>query len=258
MITNQQSGTTIDEIAASTYRISTPLPPHIIPGGFSFNQYLIAGGQPVLFHSGPRAMFPLVREAIDTIVPAAQLRYISFSHFEADECGALNEFLSIAPNAQPLCSQIAALVSVNDYASRPARAMGDGEILDAGDHQFQWIDAPHLPHNRETGYLLDRTTNTLFCGDLFTQGGSANVPLTDGDILGRSEAFRLAGAASGAPDYFSHARGTRAIFEKLAALRSQTLACMHGSAWSNGREDGTSMMLMALADAVGASRGAGS
>ncbi len=250
MITNNQSGTSLEEVAQDTYRISTPIPPHLIPGGFSFNQYLIAGEKPVLFHSGPRAMFPLVREAIEKIVPVSRLAYVALSHFESDECGALNEFLAVAPGAVPLCSRVAAMVSVNDFASRPARAMGDGEVLAAGDHEFEWIDAPHLPHNWETGYLFDRTTKTLFCGDLFTQGGANNAALTDGDILGPSEAFRIA-SSKGMPDYFSHARGTRPIFEKLAAKMPKTLACMHGSSWS-GANGGAAALLMKLADAVGA------
>lgn len=250
MITNSQSGTSIDEVGSGIFRVSTPVPPSAIPGGFTFNQYLITGDAPVLFHSGLRHMFPLTREAIEKIIPVSTLRYISFSHFESDECGALNEFLAVAPKAEPLCSMTAAMVSVNDYATRPARALGDGEVLDNGGHQLEWIDAPHLPHNWETGYLFDRTTKTLFCGDLFTQPGSTHAALTNGDILGPSEQMRVAPA--GMPDYFSHGRGTRPIFERLAAKKPKTLACMHGSAWSNGKDEGAAKMLMNLADAIGA------
>ena len=250
MITNSQTGTTIDEVASGVYRISTPVPPQAIPGGFSFNQYLITGEAPVLFHSGLRAMFPLTREAIESIIPVSALRYVAFSHFESDECGALNDFLAVAPDAVPLCSRTAAMVSVNDFATRPPRAMGDGEVLVTGDHELEWIDAPHLPHNWETGYMFDRTTKTLFCGDLFTQPGATNIALTSGDVLGPSEQMRVAPA--GMPDYFSHGRGTRPIFERLASKKPRTLACMHGSAWSNGKEDGAAKMLMELADAIGA------
>ena len=258
MITNSRSGTNIQEVADGIFRINTPVSMGGDAGGFNFNQYLIVDDAPMVFHTGQRGLFPLVSEAIRAVLPLEKLRYVGLSHFEADECGALNSFLAAAPEAQAVCGQLAAMVSIGDFADRAPRALGDGEELKLGRHVMRWFDTPHMPHSWECGLMLDTTTRTFFCGDLFTQGGSANVPLTDGDIVGRSEAFRLAGAASGAPDYFSHARGTRAIFEKLAALRSQTLACMHGSAWSNGREDGTSMMLMALADAVGASRGAGS
>lgn len=250
MMTNSEAGTTIDEVASGVYRISTPVPPSAIPGGFSFNQYLITGEAPLLFHSGLRHMFPLTRQAVESVLPVSKLRYIAFSHFESDECGALNEFLAVAPDAEPLCSRTAAIVSVNDFATRPAHPLGDGEVLSTGGHELEWIDAPHLPHNWETGYMFDRTTRTLFCGDLFTQPGATNAALTSGDVLGPSEQMRVAPA--GMPDYFSHGRGTRPIFERLASKKPKTLACMHGSAWTNGREDGAAKMLMELADAIGA------
>ncbi|HKO58963.1 MAG TPA: MBL fold metallo-hydrolase [Thermoanaerobaculia bacterium] len=250
MITNPQSGTTIDEIADGIYRINTPVPPAVMEGGFSFNQYLIRDAEPVIFHTGPRALFPLVSEAISHVLPVSQLRYVSFSHFESDECGSLNDFLALAPNAEPLVSRVAAMVSVNDLAMRPARAMSDGERLTlSGGRTLRWIDAPHLPHNWETGYLFDEQTATLFCGDLFTQGGADTPPLTSGDILGPSEVFRRNGM-SGMPDYWSESRNARAIFERLAATHPHTLACMHGSAWSgNGNGDGAAL-IMALADTV--------
>ena len=171
-------------------------------------------------------MFPLTREAIETIIPVSTLRYVAFSHFESDECGALNEFLAVAPEAVPLCSRTAAMVSVNDFATRPARAMADGEVLTIGDHELEWIDAPHLPHNWETGYLFDRTTKTLFCGDLFTQPGTGDKALVEEDIVDSSEAFRQQ------MDYFSHGLYAPILIDKLARLRPSLLACMHGSAWS--------------------------
>ncbi|MBL8115878.1 MAG: MBL fold metallo-hydrolase [Acidobacteria bacterium] len=238
MITNQDSRTSIDEIAQGIYRISTPVT--VLPGGFTFNQYLIAGEQPTLFHTGPRRMFPLVSEAIAAVLPPAQLRYVGFSHFEADECGALNEFLAVAPNAEPLCGQIAAMVSVNDVADRPARALANGESLSLGGHSVRWMDAPHVPHGWECGFLYEESTGTLLCGDLFTQGGAEHVPITEADILGPSEAMR-AGL-----DYWAHSRDTRAILERMAALEPTTLAVMHGSAWrGNG-----GALLRALADSL--------
>ncbi len=251
MITNPQSGTTIDEIADGIYRISTPVPPTVMPGGFSFNQYLIADAAPTIFHAGPRRMFPLVREAINTVLPAERLRYISFSHVEADECGGLNDFLAIAPEAVPLCSRVAAQVSINDMASRPARAMADGEALSIGSRELEWIDAPHLPHNWETGYLFDRHTRTFFCGDLFTQGGHQTPALTAGDILGSSEAFR-AGSSAVMGDYVSGSRNSRKIFDRMIALAPLTLACMHGSAWHDGTPTGAGALLIALADKISA------
>lgn len=222
--TNAASGTNVSEIAAGIYRINTPT--DTIPGGFSFNQYLILDDQPLLFHTGPRKMFPLVCEAVESIMPAKELRYVALSHFEADECGSLNEWLEAAPHAVPLCSRVAALVSVDDVANRPARAMADGEELTLGAHTVKWLDTPHMPHGWETGYLMDTATATMFCGDLFTQGGRGSVALTQSDILEPSEAFRMP------MDYFSHSTNAGSLIEKLAREHPATLACMHGSAWT--------------------------
>jgi len=232
MITNTQSGTNIHEIAAGIYRINTPVG---VPGAgqFSFNQYLVVDDEPLLFHSGLRRMFPLVREAITAVMPIERLRYVGLSHFEADECGALNEFLAVAPLAVPLCGQVAAMVSLNDYADRAARAMADGEELNLGRHRMRWFDTPHMPHGWECGLMMDMSTRTFFCGDLFTQGGTGEVALTESDILGPSEAFR-------APmDYYAHAPNTGAVLERLARENPITLACMHGSAW---RGDGAALL----------------
>jgi flavorubredoxin len=223
MITNPGSRTRVDEVTAGIFRISTPVAD--LPGGFSFNQYLIADEEPLLFHTGPRRMFPLVREAIAAVVPVERLRWVAFSHVEADECGALNELLAVAPGARPLCGQVAAMVSVNDIADRPPRVLVDGEATSLGAKRVRWLDAPHLPHGWDCGYLLEETTATLLCGDLFTQPGAEHPPVTGGDILGPSEVMRKG------MDYFSHSTATGALLEKLAATAPRTLACMHGSAW---------------------------
>jgi flavorubredoxin len=230
-ITNASAGTNVHEIADGVYRINTPV--NVVPGGFSFNQYLIVDNQPLLFHTGPRKIFPLVWEAVESIMPVSHLRYIALSHFEADECGSLNEWLAVAPEAEPLCSRVAAMVSVNDFADRPACAMADGTELRLGTRSVKWLDAPHLPHGWETGYLMDTRTRTLFCGDLFTQGGTGAAALTSDDILENSEAFRQP------MDYFSHSTNTGQLIEHLAAESPTTLACMHGSAWQG---DGASLL----------------
>jgi flavorubredoxin len=224
MVTNPQSGTNVHEIANGIYRINTPVT--VGDGlGFNFNQYLIVDDAPLLFHTGPRQLFPLVREAIGHVMPVERLRYVGLSHFEADECGAMNEWLQAAPRAEPLCGQIAAMVSVNDMADRPPRALADGEVLSLGTHAVRWFDTPHTPHGWDCGLMMEASTRTFFCGDLFTQGGDGATPLTESDILGPSEAFR-------APmDYFSHAPETAAILARLAREKPTTLACMHGSAW---------------------------
>jgi flavorubredoxin len=231
VITNNESGTNIHEITEGIYRISTPVALPV--GDFSFNQYLIVDDEPMLFHTGPRRMFPLVREAINSVMPAGRLRHIGFSHFEADECGSLNDFLAVAPQAAPVCGNIAAMVSVNDIADRPPRALADGESLHLGRHVLRWFDTPHLPHAWECGLMMDDTTRTLLCGDLFTQGGDGKTAITEADILGPSEAFR-------APlDYYAHAPDTVAQLERLARERPVTLAVMHGSAW---RGDGAALL----------------
>ncbi len=233
MNTDQRDPTRIDEIANGIYRISTAVPPSIIPGGFTFNQYLIVDDAPLLYHTGPRKMFPLVRGAIESVIPATSLRYIGLSHYEADECGSLDEFLDLAPDAEPLCGQVAKMVSVDDVASRPARGMDDGEELSLGRHVVRWIETPHLPHAWECGHLFETTTKTLFCGDLFTQGGHEHEPLTTQNILDSSEDMR------NAFDYFSHTRHTRTLMEKLASTDPQLLACMHGAAWQG---DGAALL----------------
>jgi flavorubredoxin len=240
MITNPATGTNIEEIAEGIYRINTPLD---LPGtAFSFNQYLIDDEQPTLFHTGPRRMFPLVSEAVRHVLPPERLRWISFSHFEADECGSLNDWLALAPAAQALCSATAVMVSVADFAIREPRALADGETLSTGRRTLRWFDTPHLPHGWETGFLADESTRTLFCGDLFTQPGRGEQSLTTSDILGPSEAFR------GEMDYYSHSKNAGPLFEKLAAFGPETLACMHGSAW---RGDGAGL-IRELARAVAA------
>ena len=240
-VTNSRSGTNVHEIADDIFRINTPLSIEGA-GGFSFNQYLIVDDAPLLFHTGPRRMFPLVREAVASVLPVERLRYIGFSHVEADECGSLNEWLAAAPQSQPLCGTIAAMVSIGDLADRSPRPLADGERLDLGRHAMRWLDAPHLPHGWECGFLAEERTSTLLCGDLFTQGGTDLPAVTESDILGPSEAFRHA------MDYFSHAPDSRAMLERLASTNPGTLACMHGSAW---RGDGAKL-LRALADALSA------
>ncbi len=240
-MTNQQSGTNVHEVADGIYRINTPV---VIEGagGFSFNQYLITDNEPLLFHTGPRKMFPLVREAVATILPVERLRYVAFSHVEADECGSLNQWLGAAPQSVPLCGAVAAMVSISDLADRPPRSLADGELLTLGKHSVRWFDTPHLPHAWECGFLMEEQTSTLLCGDLFTQPGSDHPPITESDILGPSEAFRHE------MDYFSHTKNARVMLDRLAAANPTTLACMHGSAW---RGDGAKL-LRALADALNA------
>lgn len=236
-ITNTQTGTRVDEVADGIYRISTPFKE--LPGGFSFNQYLVIDDQPLLFHTGPRGIAALTREAIASVLDVKDLRFIGFSHYECDECGALAELLGVALNAVPLCGQINAMIN-GDCFDRPARVLADGETLSLGRHRVRWFDTPHLPHAWECGYLMEEHTSTLLCGDLFTQGGADLPPLTFSDIIGPSEAFRQQ------VDYYSHTKNVRSVMARLAAAEPTTLACMHGSAWQG---DGGEL-LTALAESL--------
>jgi flavorubredoxin len=234
----QPDATRIDEIADGLFRIHTPL--SVVPGGFSFNQYLVRDDDALLFHTGPRVLFPQVRDAIASVMPLSQLRYVGFSHVESDECGSLNQFLEAAPNAVPLCGRIAAMTSVHDLSDRPPKVLGDGESVQLGRYSARWLDAPHVPHGWENGFVMIEGLNALLCGDLFTQPGSDHPPIVESDILEPSEAMRAR------MDYYAHAPNTGAVLEKLGGLNPGILACMHGSAW---RGDGA-VMLDRLAKAL--------
>jgi flavorubredoxin len=222
-VVDTSTGTRIDEIAPDIFRINTPF--REMPGGFSFNQYVIRDEAPLMFHTGPRKLFASTMKAVAAVFPVETLRYIAFSHYEADECGALNDFLAAAPHAVPVCSAVAAMIAIGDQAVRAPKPLAHGETLTLGRHTVEWVDAPHLPHGWECGYLFAREAETLFCGDLFTQPGTGDTALTASDILGPSEAFRAS------MDYFSHTRDLDALIERVANLSPTTLACMHGSAW---------------------------
>lgn len=242
-VTNRASGTNVHEIASGIYRISTPVPPNpMLPAGFTFNQFLIVDDEPLLFHTGMRSLFPLVRGAVEHVLgDVAKLRYVGFSHFESDECGALNDWLAIAPRSEAVCSMIGKQVSVDDFATRPARGMADGEELALGARKVRWLDAPNLPHNWECGYMFDTSTRTLLCGDLFTHGGNDVAPVTEHEVLSAAEATRAAMPTSVAVE-----RGARAILDKLARTEPTTLALMHGSSY---RGNGAAL-LNGLADAL--------
>jgi flavorubredoxin len=232
------TSTRIDEIADGLFRIHTIDPMTL--GGFTFNQYLLRDERSLLFHTGPRALFPQIRDAISTVLPLEKLHYIGFSHIESDECGSLNQFLAAATSARPLCSRIAAMVSMGDLADRAPVALADGELLSLGRYSVRWIDAPHVPHGWENGYLMVDGIQALLCGDLFTQPGADHPPLVESDILGPSEAMRAQ------TDYYAHGPNTVTVIQKLATLQPKLLACMHGSAW---RGDGA-QLLTSLARAL--------
>lgn len=228
--------TEIGEIADGIYRLSTFVPA-IGPGGFTFNQFLVLADEPLLFHTGHRSMFASVAEAIATVLPVDQLRWITFGHVESDECGSMNEFLGAAPRAEVAHGMLGCMVSLNEMADRPPRPLADGEMIDLGGKQVRHIDTPHVPHGWEARVLFEETTGTLFCGDLFTHFGQGPA-VVESDIVG---------PAGVAEDVF-HASclspTSGATVRDLAALKPVTLALMHGSSFSGDCESA----LLALAD----------
>jgi flavorubredoxin len=214
--------TRVTEIATDTYQLTTVVPDAPV----TFNQYLVVADEPLLFHTGMRGIFPSVSAAASTVVPVETLRWITFGHVEADESGAMNEWLAVAPDATVAQGFIGCMVSINDLADRPPRVLGDGETFDIGGHTVQWFDTPHVPHGWEAGLLYDTTTRTLFCGDLFTWLGEFEATTSD-DILGPAVFAEdtLSGSFSLNPSSGDRIR-------KLAELEIDTLAPMHASAFT--------------------------
>lgn len=229
--------TKVDEIADGIFRLSTYVSEIAPPAGFTFNQFLITGDEPLLFHTGLRRMFPLVREAVSRVIDPARLRYIGFGHYEADECGAMNEWLAVAPRAEVVHGQTGALVSLNDMADRTPRALEDGAVIDLGGKRVRYLDTPHIPHGWDAGVMFEETTGTLLCGDLFTQLGDGPA-VTHGDVVGPAiAAEELFKYSSLNPNMGTTIRG-------LTRLTPRTLALMHGPSFAG---DGAAA-LHALAD----------
>lgn len=224
----------VTEIAPDVYRICTYIPEIDL----QFNQFLVNDEEPLLFHTGMKALFPLVFEGASSVVDPAKIRWIGFSHFEADECGSLNEWLQLAPNAQPVCSTIGALVSINDFALRPAKAMNDGEVLNTGQYRVRFIQTPHVPHCWDAGLMFEETNGTLLCSDLFHQLGDVE-PLTESDVIERARKTLVDYQAGPFANYMPYTKHTESIMHKLAALKPRTIAPMHGSAYIGDGERAT-------------------
>lgn len=216
----------INEIAPDVYRICVFVPDIQL----QFNHFLIKDDEPLLYHAGLKQMFPILQEAVKTLLDPKLLRWIGFSHFEVDECGALNEWLQVAPNAQAVCSEVGALVNMADFALRPARAMKSGEVLQTGRLNYRFIQTPHLPHGWDAGVLFEETDKTLLCSDLLHQNGDL-VALTDKDILEAHKSSMRFYEAGPLMDYTPYNHKTQKMLYELAALQPKTLATMHGSSF---------------------------
>ncbi|MBN8673517.1 MAG: hypothetical protein J0L56_05260 [Chitinophagales bacterium] len=217
---------TIHEIAPDVYRISVFVPQIQL----QFNHFLVKDDEPLLYHAGLKQMFPVLYEAVKTLIDPKQLRWISFSHFEVDECGALNEWLQVAPQAQAVCSEVGVIVNMSDFAIRPAKAMRTGDVLKTGRHQYRFIQTPHLPHGWDAGVLFEETNRTLLCSDLLHQNGDL-VALTDKDILEAHKSSILTFEAGPLMDYAPYNHKTKNLLYELAGLQPKTLATMHGSSY---------------------------
>lgn len=223
--------TAVTEIAADIYRISTFAPDY----GIQFNQFLVKDDEPFLMHTGFKKMFATTRDAVASVLDPARLRWIGFSHFESDECGALNEWLATAPLAQAVCSFVGAMVSVNDFAVRPARALADDEVLQTGQHRLRFLATPHVPHGWDAGLFFEETSRTLLCSDLFFQPGDPE-PSTTADIVGRVRDAIVEGQSSPLAKDMPYTPYTDATLQRLAGLKPRTLAAMHGSSFSGDGE----------------------
>jgi hypothetical protein len=216
--------TQVDEIAPGVFRIST----YVGKYDLQFNQFLVLDDEPLLFHTGMKGMFDLVRQAVEKVLDPGILRWIGFSHFEADECGSLNEWLALAPQAKPICGVIGATININDFTDHRAHVLGEGEVLQTGRCRFRFLETPQVPHGWDAGMLFEETGKTLFCSDLFLHNGNVE-PVTEQDMLGRARASLLgfeAGPLAGSTPYTPRTEG---ILHRLAGLEPQRLAIMHGS-----------------------------
>ena len=232
--------TEVAQIADGIFRLSTFVSDIAPPAGFTFNQFLIVAKEPLLFHCGPRRMFPLVSAAVSTIMPIDQLRWISFGHVESDECGAMNQWLEAAPNAQVVFNPLGCMVSLNDLADRPPRPISDDEVIDLGGKRVRIIATPHVPHGWEAQVLYEETTETLFCGDLFTRVGNG-PPLVKSDLVGPAmEAEELFHATSIGP-------ATAPTIRRLAQLHPRRLALMHGSSFEGHAAEQLDLLAAAYA-----------
>jgi flavorubredoxin len=217
----------VTEVAPDIFRISTYVPDFDL----QFNQFLVRDDEPLLFHTGMNALFPAVLDAVRTVIDPATLRWIGFSHFEADECGALNQWLKVAPNAEPACGLVGAMVSVNDFSERPARALEQDETFATGRFRFRFRATPQVPHAWDAGMLFEETGGTLFCSDLFHQLGDPE-PSTDQDIVGRFREALVEYNSGPLAGYMPYTARTGPILEGLAALEPRTILPMHGSAFT--------------------------
>jgi len=236
----------VDEIAPDVFRLSLSVPEMNI----QFNQFIVRDEEPLLFHTGMRGIFPQVRDAASRVIDPSKLRWISFSHFEADECGSLNEWLEIAPNATAVCGFVGANVSVNDFANRPARVMGDNEVFSTGKYQFSFLATPHVPHCWEASMLFEETNKTLFSSDLFFHWGDA-APTTESDVVEKFKAGLINDQQGPFANAYPYTPSTDATINRLAELQPKTIALMHGSSFIGDGKQALKDLAVAMREVLG-------
>ena len=218
--------TAINEIAPDLFRLSVYVPAF----DMQFNHFLVRDEEPLLFHAGFKGMFPVLKEAVASLIDPTKLRHVAWSHFESDECGALNHWLELAPQAQPVCTLVGKLVSVDDFSIRPARGMTAEEVLSTGKYRFRFYRSPHLPHGWDAGVLFEETRKTLFCSDLFHHFGDV-APVTSSDLVDPSRQAMLRLQQGPLEGYIPYTRQSEGVLRSLAELKPETLAVMHGSSY---------------------------
>jgi flavorubredoxin len=236
----------VTEIGPDLFRISTYVPEIDL----QFNEFLVNDDEPLLFHTGMKAMFPLVRDAVASVIDPSSIRWIGFSHFEGDECGSLNEWLQIAPTAQPVCSTVGALVSVNDFATRAARGMTDGEVLSTGKYRFRFFHTPHVPHGWDAGLMFEEVGATLFSSDLFHQNGDVE-PRTESDVIERVRKTLIDYQASPLANYMPYTKHTDGILQRLAELKPRTIAAQHGSTYAGDGQRALHDLALVMREVLG-------
>lgn len=218
--------TAIDEIAPDIFRLSVYVPDY----DMQFNHFLVRDEEPLLFHTGFKAMFPVLREAVATLIDPATLKWIGWSHFESDECGALNDWLQVAPHATPVCTLVGKLVTVDDFSQRPAKGMTGDDVLTTGKHRFRFHQSPHIPHGWDAGVMFEETGKTLFCSDLFHHFGNPEA-VTESDLIGRTREGMARLAQGPLAGYMPYTKKTEGVLRGIAELQPKTLAVMHGSSY---------------------------
>ncbi|UFS70213.1 hypothetical protein LPW11_20355 [Geomonas sp. RF6] len=241
--------TRIEEIFPGTYRLST----YVAKIDLQFNQFLVDDDEPLLYHTGMKGLFPYVGDAVAKILDPARICWIGFSHFESDECGSLNEWLSVAPDAKPVCGTVGALVNINDFIGGRAHVLADGETFSTGRHRFRFLETPHVPHAWDASLLFEETEGTLYCSDLFLQNGSADA-LTEVDIVPSARQALAAYQAGPLANPYPYSPLTGPTLQRLAQLKPRVLAAMHGSSFRGDCAAALDALARVYAEMLGAPR----